>query len=91
MHFAREWRKWMGVVPAVGTVVLPFPRIIPKVGPISKPQAKINKSDSKRLSRLEKLLGITGLSALIGATFGKEIERFSPIFTTNARLPRPLG
>ena len=72
----RKWRAWLGVLPSVGSVALPFPRIIPKVGPISKPQAKINKSDSKRLSRLEKLLGITGLSALIGATFGKEIERF---------------
>lgn len=72
----REWAKWLGVVPAVGSIAVPFPRVLPRPQAIPKKQAKVNKSDAKRLSRLEKLLGITGLAALIGATFGKEIERF---------------
>ena len=72
---AAKWRKYLGIA-ATGTISLPFPRVLPFPGTIPKVQEKVNKSDSKRLSRLEKLLGITGLSALIGATFGKEIERF---------------
>lgn len=72
----KKWRAWLGVLPAAGSVTLPFPRVIPRDVPIPKKQAKTNSDTNKRLKRLEKILGITGLSALIGVTFGKEIERF---------------
>lgn len=73
---AQKWRRWLGVLPATGSIALPFPRVIPRDVPIPKAQRKENTSTNKRLKRLEKILGITGLSALVGATFGKEIERF---------------
>lgn len=72
----RAWLKWLGVVPAVGSVTVPFPRVIPRPQAIPKAQKKVNDSTAKRLKRLEKILGITGLAGLITATFGGEITRF---------------
>lgn len=60
---------------AAAGLALPFP-IPGKPIAIPKKQAKENADVNKRLRRLEKLLGLTGLAGLIGATFGKEIERF---------------
>lgn len=56
-------------------LALPFP-IPGRPIAIPKKQAKENADVNKRLRRLEKILGLTGLAGLIGATFGKEIERF---------------
>lgn len=43
---------------------------------LPRSQQRINSKTNKRLGRLEKLLGITGLAALVTATFGREITRF---------------
>lgn len=75
LYTPKEWRKWLGVVPALGSIAVPFPRVIPKPVAIPK-QGKINTETNRRLKRLEKILGITGLAGLIGATLGKEVERF---------------
>lgn len=72
----KKWRAWLGVLPAAGSISVPFPRVIPRPQAIPKAQKKVNDSTAKRLKRLEKILGITGLAGLIGATLGKEVERF---------------
>lgn len=72
----KKWRAWLGVLPAAGSIAIPFPRVIPRPTTIPKAQKKINDSTGKRLKRLEKILGITGLAGLITATFGGEITRF---------------
>jgi len=72
---SRKWRAFLGVLPAVGGIALPFPRVIPRTIPIPK-QGKINSQTNRRLKRIEKILGISGLAGLITATFGREITRF---------------
>lgn len=68
-------KEYVKAALAAAGLALPFP--IPAKSPaIPKKQAEENADTNKRLRRLEKLLGITGLAALVGATFGKEIERF---------------
>lgn len=68
-------KEYVKAALAAAGLAPPFP-ITARAPAIPKKQAKENSDVNKRLRRLEKLLGITGLSALIGATFGTEIERF---------------
>lgn len=68
-------KEYVKAALAAAGLALPFP--YPARAPaIPKKQAKENSDVNKRLRRLEKILGLTGLAGLIGATFGKEIERF---------------
>lgn len=68
-------KEYVKTALAAAGLALPFP--IPARSPaIPKKQAKENSDVNKRLKRLEKILGITGLAGLITATFGGEITRF---------------
>lgn len=64
------------VVHYAGSITLPNPWLFPRFKDWYHDILKWRLHVNLRLSRLEKLLGITGLAALITATFGAEITRF---------------
>ena len=70
----RQWRKWLGLAAGAAAIALPLPHSIPsEVLPRWVPRFRTG--TDKRLKRLEKILGRTGLIALIAATLGGEIAR----------------
>jgi hypothetical protein len=69
VHALRVWAAAVGAgaIAGVGHIAIPWPRL----GRLERAEHSL----TKRVGRLEKLLGVGGLAALITATFGGEIVR----------------
>lgn len=68
-------KEYIKAALASAGLALPFP-YPGKPFALPKSQQRINSQTNKRIKRLEKILGISGLAALITATFGREVTRF---------------